>query len=64
MTLQQWMDREGLNDRTLAERVEVLSRSQISRIRRGISIPPPEKARRLEDVTGIPASAFVMGEAA
>lgn len=64
MTLQEWMSREGLNDAALASRTGKISRSQISRIRRGISRPEPATARELERLTGIPAATFVMGEAA
>lgn len=58
------MDQKGLADAALAGMVEGLSRSQVSRIRRGRSRPLPDTARKLEAVTGIPAAKFVLGEAA
>jgi transcriptional regulator with XRE-family HTH domain len=63
MTLQDWMDKRGLNDRKFANKYPVVSRSQVSRIRRGESCPSPETARKLEEITKIPAAKFVLGEA-
>lgn len=63
MTLQQWMERNGLNDAALAARVEGLSRSQVNRIRRGVSRPTPNTARKLATITGIDVAKFVLGEA-
>lgn len=57
------MDAQGIKDAELAERIGSLSRSQISRIRRGKSRPPIATARLLEAATKIPAARFVMGEA-
>lgn len=59
MTLQEWMDAKGLNDAALAGRLGVVSRSQVSRIRRGISRPSPELAAQLEAATKIPAWNFL-----
>lgn len=59
------MDREGLKDEQLSLKLgRKLSRSQISRIRRGDSFPTQDNARLLETVTGISAGAFVLGDAA
>lgn len=63
-TLAEWMEKKALKDRDLASRVEGLSRSQISRIRRRKSRPTPETAQKLEAVTGIPAAQLVMVERA
>lgn len=58
------MDRNGLVDAGLSARLGGKpTRSQISRIRRGKSIPTIETARALEAVTKIPAVRFVMSEA-
>lgn len=64
MTLQEWMDLKGWKDADLAARLPGLSRSQVSRIRRRKSIPPPETAKRLEEVTGIPAERLAFEERA
>jgi len=64
MTLQEWMDRKGLKDADLAAQVKVLSRSQISRIRRGVSNPKPDAAKALAALTRIPVVKFLTGEAA
>jgi len=65
MTLQEWMDLKDLKDAGLERELnKALSRSQISRIRRGVSKPSLEKARLLERHTKIPAAAFLTGEAA
>jgi transcriptional regulator with XRE-family HTH domain len=62
MTLQDWMDRHGLTDAALAEKLgNSPSRSQISRIRRQKSRPTPDTARKIEAVTKIPAASLVMG---
>jgi len=58
------MDQHGVKDAGLAERLgHQLSRSQVNRIRRGVSRPSIEGAKVLEAVTRIPAARFVMGEA-
>jgi transcriptional regulator with XRE-family HTH domain len=41
-----------------------LSRSQVSRIRRRKSIPPPETAKVLAEITTLPAEVFVFVERA
>lgn len=62
MTLEQWMKDRNLDDAALAEKVGVLSRSQISRIRRGECKPRPEAAKALARVTRIPVAKFLLGE--
>ena len=52
------MDDRGLNDRALSERVRAVTRSQISRIRRG-GRASPKTAEALAELTGIPAADFV-----
>lgn len=63
-TLAEWMATKRWKDADLAREIHGLSRSQISRIRRGVSCPTIATARKLEGVTKIPAARFVMGEAA
>lgn len=63
MTLQDWMNKRGLNDTKFAAKYPILSRSQVSRIRRGASVPTLNTARKLEEITKIPAAKFVLGEA-
>lgn len=58
------MEAKQLKDADVAERVAGLSRSQVSRIRRRISIPPPQTARKLAVLTGIPVEAFMLAERA
>lgn len=58
------MDAKKFRDADVAERVEGLSRSQVSRIRRRKSIPPADTARKLSVLTGIPPEAFVLAERA
>lgn len=60
--LAQWMAENGVKDDGLAPLVGV-SRAQVSRLRRGIYRLRPDLARKLEDVTGIPAAVFVFGDA-
>ena len=62
MNLEQWMEANSLRDHELAARVEGLSRSQVSRIRRRVSIPSPETAKKLSEVTGLPAEALLYVE--
>lgn len=65
MTLHEWMQKKELKDEHVSRLLGgKLSRSQVSRIRRGKSIPTIETARLLEGVTKIPAAKFVLGEAA
>jgi transcriptional regulator with XRE-family HTH domain len=62
MNLEQWMNDRGMRDHELAAQVPGLSRSQVSRIRRRISIPSPETAKKLSDLTGLPAEALIYVE--
>lgn len=64
MTLQQWMDRKGLTDADVAAKVEGLSRSQVSRIRRGVSRPSPETALKLAKLTKIRPETLIYAERA
>jgi transcriptional regulator with XRE-family HTH domain len=59
MNLAEWMKANELRDHELAARVPGLSRSQVSRIRRRKSIPSPETAKKLAEITGLPAEALV-----
>lgn len=68
MTLKEWMDLKQITDEALAAEIgaktgERISRSQINRIRNGLSNPRLKKARALEAVTKIPAAQFMLGEA-
>ena len=58
MTLQQWMDERALKDEPMAKLIGGVTRSQISRIRRGVSTPQIPLANRLQELTGIPATSF------
>lgn len=61
--LQEWMEKRGKTDAALAALVDGKpSRSQISRIRRGISGTSKAAAHKLEKVTGIPWHEFIGGE--
>jgi transcriptional regulator with XRE-family HTH domain len=60
--LKDWMDKRGLADADVASRIEGLSRSQVSRIRRGVSRPSPATAEKLAALTRIPAAKFIFGE--
>jgi transcriptional regulator with XRE-family HTH domain len=62
MTLQEWMDKRKLNDAQVAARVDGLSRSQVSRIRRGVSRPSPETALKLSQLTKIPPQKLIFAE--
>lgn len=62
MTLQEWMDAKHLTDADVAAKVGGLSRSQVSRIRRRVSIPSPETALKLAKLTKIPAKEFIFAE--
>lgn len=64
MDLQEWMKRKGYKDADVAALVDGLSRSQISRIRRRVSIPSPETALKLAELTRIPAKNFIFAERA
>jgi transcriptional regulator with XRE-family HTH domain len=56
--LQNWMTSKGLKDLDLVEPLG-RSRSQISRLRRGVSRPEPETVEKLAEITGIPAWDFL-----
>jgi hypothetical protein len=59
-----WMAKNKLKDPDLAEKAKgKVSRSQISRIRRGKSGASPETARVLASLTGMPWHTFIGGEA-
>jgi transcriptional regulator with XRE-family HTH domain len=65
MTLQEWMDAKRLKDAGLAALTDgKVSRSQVSRIRRGVCLPERATAVELERVTGIPWFRFLVGDAA
>lgn len=56
MRLEEWMDRTGVTDQALAERLTVvigkkIDRSTVSRIRRGKRMPSPEMMRALWEAT-------------
>lgn len=57
------MAEQALDDEGAAALIGI-SRSQVSRIKRGINKPSPETAVRLEAVTGIPAWDFLKPSAA
>jgi transcriptional regulator with XRE-family HTH domain len=60
--LAEWMKSKGLGDAELAEKAKGdISRSQISRIRRGISGASKDTAYKLEKITGIPWHEFIGG---
>lgn len=63
MTLDQWMRERGVTDQALAEKVNV-SRPYLTRIRRGERQPSLRVAMRLVYETGLPTSAFLVGETA
>ena len=58
MTLAQWMAANGYKDQRLADELS-LSRSAITRIRRGERKPSLDVALRLERITGLPIGALV-----
>lgn len=64
MNLEQWMSVHAVKDAELASRIDGVSRSQISRIRRRKSIPSPETAKKIVAVTGLPLEALVFVERA
>lgn len=59
--LQAWMTKHDKRDADVARTVK-RSRTQISRIRRGIVGASPATARRLETLTGIKWWAFIGGK--
>lgn len=62
-TLADWMRRNSETDQSLAPKIGV-SRVHVSRLRRNVHKPSPDLARKLEEVTQIPAAEFIFGEAA
>ena len=60
--LQNWMSENEIKDEALAEKVEV-SRVQVLRWRLRQNRPSPHRARKLEQVTGIPAGDLMMDTA-
>ena len=64
MTLQEWMKANGYrSDAALAEKVGVVTRSQIQRIRKGNGTSL-KTACKLAEVTGLPATSFLPESAA
>jgi len=61
--LDAWMIANNVTDAALAERVDV-SRPFISRIRQGLRQPSLKVALRLAKETELPASTFLMSDAA
>lgn len=60
--LSDWMDAKGIKDEALAEKAKgAVSRTQISRIRRGLSGASKKTAHKLEKITGIPWHEFIGG---
>lgn len=57
--LAEWMRQQGRSDAEVAADVGQISRSQVSRIRRGTSRPSWRVAKALEQTTGIPADALM-----
>jgi len=58
--LEAWRTREKVSRAELAKRAET-SEVSIWRIETGNQTPSPKLAKRLEAVTGIPASKFIFG---
>lgn len=61
--LSDWMRENAETDQTLAPKIGI-SRVHVSRLRRKILRPSPALARKLEEVTAIPAAEFIFGQAA
>lgn len=57
--LEQWMTRSAIKDGVLAAQLGV-SRVQVLRLRRGENRPSPKTARRLEEITQIPAGDLML----
>lgn len=57
------MDRKALSDADVSAKVEGLSRSQVSRIRRGKCRPSPETALKLAQLTKIRPERLIFGSA-
>lgn len=60
--LERWMDDKGWDDARLAAAIG-RDRSQVNRIRRGVSGTTKEVALKIEELTGIPWHAFIAPEA-
>ena len=58
------MDAHKLSDADVAAKIDGLSRSQVSRIRRRVSRPSPETALKLAELTRIPAERFIFEDRA
>lgn len=56
--LEAWMNDQEVSDEQLAAKVGV-SRVQVLRLRTGQNRPSPKTAKKLEAVTGIPASELI-----
>ncbi len=63
MTLDDWMERNGLTDAAVAAKLGKLSRSQVTRIRLGSNKPSAKIAVQLAKLTGIPSIDFMLGRA-
>lgn len=61
--LDEWMATNTVSDEALAERLKI-SRVHASRLRRRVCLPSKEVAKRLEDLTAIPAAQFVFEDRA
>lgn len=57
--LQRWMTENEKDDAAVAAAVGSISRSQVSRLRRGESRPSLKTAEALEALTGLPAWEFL-----
>lgn len=58
-----WMNANGETDESLAPKLGV-SRVHVSRLRRRICNPSPDMAKRIEDLTAIPAIDLLLRERA
>lgn len=63
MTLDQWMREHKVTDQALAEKLNI-SRPYVTRIRQGVRQPSLGVATRLQAITGLPVTTFLLGEAA
>lgn len=61
--LAQWMRLNDETDQSLAPKIGV-SRVHVSRLRRKVHLPSPDLARKLEEITEIPAAEFIFDERA
>lgn len=61
--LAEWMRANEETDETLASKLGV-SRVHVSRLRRDVHRPRPGLARKLEELTGIPAAQFIFEDRA